>query len=43
MQTFKSLAIKIGLVAVVLGLLASPMGKEYADNVKPLIDMVISQ
>jgi hypothetical protein len=43
MQKYKSLAIKIGLVAAVLAMLASPYGRQHADEIKPLLEMVLSQ
>lgn len=43
MIKYKNLAIKIALVGAVLGLLASPYGQQYADDIKPLLQMVIAQ
>lgn len=43
MQKYKTLAIKVGLIAAILALLASPLGQKYAEDIKPLIEMVISQ
>lgn len=40
MQKYKSLAIKIGLVAVVLAVLASPYGKQHAEEIKLALEMV---
>ena len=43
MKKYKNTLIKLALVAALVGFISTETGKQYADQLKPMIDIILQQ